>query len=94
LYTTELATARRLMDAPPPIVKDRLRGRKHYYYFTNRITYVVGQAKGKKNDRRTTFYRTIIIIIILLPKQHVSLSWEWFDEKTIKMYNILYLYGL
>jgi len=59
---------RRLMDAPPLIAKDRLRGKKHYIIITNRITYVAGQAKGGKNDRpndvlQNNYYYFIYYII-------------------------------
>jgi len=43
------ATERRLMDAPRPIVKDRLRGRKHYYYY--QPPHLCSRSgKGREND--------------------------------------------
>jgi hypothetical protein len=74
-------TERRLMDAPPPIVKDRLRGRKHYYY--NQPHHLCSKSGkwGEKTIVWTTFYRTIIILyVLLLPKHPVALSWEWSEK--------------
>lgn len=73
------------MDAPPPIVKDRLRGRKHYYY--NQPHYLCSQSrKGGKNDRpndvlQNNYYFIICIVAeISCPPAVVGVVWKKNDQ--------------
>lgn len=63
---------------------------------TDRITYVAGQAKGEKTivERRFTEQLLLFYIILYYCRNSMSPFRGSGFKKTIKIYNILYLYGL
>lgn len=89
-------TERRLMDAPPPIVKDRLRGRKHYYY--NQPHHLCSKSGkwGKKRSSERRFTEQLLFYMYYYCRNTLSpCRGSGLKSKTIKIiYNILYLYDL